>query len=539
MNIAARLRIALWVVMPIVAVLPMLTARPAAAATVAWADCGDGFQCASMPVPLDYQHPDGGTISISMLKLPAGDAAHRIGSLVINPGGPGGSGVSFLRTASTTIPAGVRSRFDLIGFDPRGVGESSPVRCFANSDEQSRYMQQMPTYPQQPDEMVKFEAVMGQVTAMCGHRNASLLPHLSTANVARDMDRLRGALGDAKLTYLGFSYGSYLGATYANLFPDRVRAMVLDGIAEPVEYSTGRGPESLLWTAWNRIQSDVATSEVMKEFLARCADAGPGACAFGAGGATATSLRFDQLLQRLHGSPTVWQTALGPTTFDDRMTEALTLQVLYEPLLWRYWAALLNDLDRGSAPTEIDQILVQALQMPTQPGYDNSTEAQWASSCVDTDSPPSAALWPAIARLSELRAPHFGSLWTYNGLACATWPARDTSRYTGPWSIPTSAPVLVVGTTHDPATRYQNAVELSQEMPGSRLLTVDGWGHTALAAGSSCANDAESAYLVGGELPRPGTQCRADQSPFGAVSAAAMADAAHVASAMRGPTMVR
>src|SRR5262249_1553688 len=207
-------------------------------------------------VPLDYARPHERTISIALIKLPASDTANRIGSLFANPGGPGESGVDFIRHASTRLSAGIRASFDLIGFDPRGGAASTPVRWFDSVADQQAFFQDVPPFPVGPREERAFIETFEQFDELCKQRNSDLLPHMSTANAARDMDLLRQAVGDPKLSYLGFSYGTYLGTSYVNLFPDRVRAVVLDGAIEPVEWSTGRDDESETLPFSTRLQSD-------------------------------------------------------------------------------------------------------------------------------------------------------------------------------------------------------------------------------------------------------------------------------------------
>ena len=199
-------------------------------------------------MPLDYDEPDGETISIALARVPATDQAGRIGSLITNPGGPGGSGVEGLALMYAALPEPLGERFDLVGFDPRGVGQSAPVRCFASVAERTAFFAAIPTVPIGAEEVAARQRSSEELARRCGERNADVLSHLSTANVARDMDRLRQAVGDEQLTYLGSSYGTYLGATYANLFPDQIRAMVLDGVIDPPSY-TSADQVSATWSA--------------------------------------------------------------------------------------------------------------------------------------------------------------------------------------------------------------------------------------------------------------------------------------------------
>src|SRR6478752_5937212 len=232
-------------------------AAAAAQQKIAWAKCfGGPFQCGTLQVPLDYSRPGGSTISLAVARLPATDPAHRIGSLVLNPGGPGGSGVIYTVTAGPDLyTPEVRARFDLVGFDPRGIASSSALRCFGNDKPWAGVFTPFP-FPSTDDELAQWIAADSTLVNACDQRGGAIADHMATADVARDMDSLRAALGDSKLTYAGVSYGSYLGVTYANLFPDRVRALVVDGVLDPIAWSTGRGNEGSTVPFSTRLHSD-------------------------------------------------------------------------------------------------------------------------------------------------------------------------------------------------------------------------------------------------------------------------------------------
>ncbi len=219
-------------------------APAAAAASLAWAPCfrGDGaFECATLQVPLDHANPASNRIPIALIRQRATDPSRRIGSLVFNPGGPGGSGVDFLRAAGPfLLTEEVRARFDLVSFDPRGIFRSRPLRCFESPEQWEPYFTPF-AFPITPAETQQWIAADRYVLRACDRRAGAILNHMSTAEVARDMDLLRAALGEAQLNYVGYSYGSYLGVTYANLFPKRFRALVVDGVLDPVAWSTGAG----------------------------------------------------------------------------------------------------------------------------------------------------------------------------------------------------------------------------------------------------------------------------------------------------------
>ncbi|HEY4027973.1 MAG TPA: alpha/beta hydrolase [Candidatus Dormibacteraeota bacterium] len=477
-----------------------------------WTGCGDEFQCTTAQVPLDYARPQGPTISLALVRLPAGDPAHRLGSLLVNPGGPGGSGFTLVRVGGLGFPPELRARFDLVGFDPRGVGLSTPVRCFASQAEQQAFFASRPPFPTTETEDATFIRGAADFDVRCQQRNGALLPHMSTANAARDMDLLREALGDAGLSYLGVSYGTYLGATYANLFPSRVRALVLDGAVEPVEWATGRDGEGSRQPVFLRLKSDLGASRTLGAFLDLCAAARPAACQFAAGSdREATTDRFQGLMARLKQQPIAVQTSQGT----QEVTYALTVNVvnvlLYLESLWPLLSAVLQRLDQGDGSLLLE---VVGLLAPPSPEYDNTREAQLAVICADADSPRDAYAWPDLAAAADRRAPYFGAYWAWSTVECAGWPARDAGRYTGPFDRRTAGPILVVGNTFDPATRYQSAVALSRELGNARLLTLDGWGHTAFSQPSECARTAEIRYLVDLQLPAPGAVCRPDFGPF-------------------------
>jgi pimeloyl-ACP methyl ester carboxylesterase len=297
----------------------MLTAATGAAAgkvveppvpALRWTDCGGGFECTRATVPLDYDNPAGATISLALIRLPATDQRHRIGSLLTNPGGPATSGVDRIRdTPASAYPPAMRTRFDIIGFDPRGVARSSPIRCFGSNAAKARFFADVPLFPITRRDEVAFIAKSAELGGICLRRNASIMRHMSTANVARDMELLRQAVGDRKLSFYGASYGSYLGAVYANLFPGRVRALVMDSVVEPVAWATGHG-DGFTVPVFTREGSDRGTYATMQRFLALCDRAGP-TCAFSAGN---PAQKWDVLLARARRTPMVYAELVSFTT---------------------------------------------------------------------------------------------------------------------------------------------------------------------------------------------------------------------------------
>ncbi len=298
---------------------PAATAATAAAPAVAWAPCAGfaGFDCATYDVPLDYDQPGLGTVRLALNRRPADDQANKIGSLFLNPGGPGGAGLGFARAASQVLfNDEIRAKFDIVGFDPRGVGQSTPVQCFATDEEFLAVLGPVPSVPLGAAEVSATLRAYKTYTTACGANGGPLLAHMSTLNVVKDLDRLRQAVGDSKLTYAGYSYGTLIGATYANLFPGKVRALLLDGMVDPAE----RTQRSLL----NELNRAGGFETALRGFLELCAASGPD-CAFSEGDEKA---KFAALRERLRR---------GPLTLSDGSTvtiSALTDYVggqLYDP----------------------------------------------------------------------------------------------------------------------------------------------------------------------------------------------------------------
>ncbi|MGW4380078.1 alpha/beta hydrolase [Kitasatospora sp. NPDC004531] len=497
----------------LVAVCPTTSAAaaPAPVPRLAWAACVDGFECTTARVPLDHHDPNGAGIDLAVIRHPATDRAHRIGSLFYNPGGPAVPGTAALPLMLGQFPEEVRKRFDIVSFDPRGTGGSAPVRCFDDpADEQALLAGTAAGYPEGTDQQNAWTDAYRRLAEQCAARNPDLLAHLSTADVARDLDLLRRAVGDRQLSYLGTSYGSYLGATYANLFPDRVRAMVLDSAPDPVAWSTGRGDQAATTGTLLRNGTDVATARVLNAFLDQCGQAGPQTCAFSAGTAAATRARYDELLQRLRARPV----AVGGTTFTAGAAVEATITSLYAanpvanlPVGWTRAGATL-------------QLLWAATETPPTPGtplppaFHQSPDQALALVCSDSANPPAQADYAALAATARARSGEAGPYYTWLDERCADWPARSRDRYDGPWNRPTAHPILVVANTGDPAMPYEASRAMTRSLARARLLTVDGYGHTVLSNPSTCATHHETRYLITGTLPPPATTCTPDHQPF-------------------------
>ena len=488
---------------------------------IAWQPCATDplptQECVEFAVPLDYDEPDGAMITLAVARVSATDQDQRIGSLFLNPGGPGVSGLMSLPVQYGALPEAVRERFDVVAFDPRGIGESAPVRCFTSSAEQVAAVAEMPRVPVGPAEETALQRATAEMAQGCAERNAETLAHLSTANVARDVDRLRQAVGDEALTYIGTSYGTYLGATYAQLFPDTIRAMVLDGVVNPPSYTSfDRGDGDIVGpdtTSFLRILSPEGSADAVQAFFAECAAAGPDRCAFAAPSAAETRGKFDTLMDRLRTEPMIVQGPAGTLTVTYSLVVDLLWQTLYHADAWPIMAGALQRLEDGDAVGFL--VATGAIGRPPSPAYLNEPEGRPGNNCLDTDNPDDPALYPEMARRAEERSPYFGALWTYLALPCAFWPAEDADRYTGPWDAETSAPILLISRVYDPATPHSGAVAAAETLANARLLTIDGWGHGFFLAGrSTCADDYMAAYLIDLELPPVDTICPEDVPPF-------------------------
>ncbi|MDX3190132.1 alpha/beta hydrolase [Streptomyces sp. MN03-5084-2B] len=450
----------------------------AAVPALRWAPCHGPFQCAAATVPLSYRETQGATITLSVIRRPADDPGRRLGSLFVNFGGPGTDGVGELTRFAARYPPELRARFDLVSFDPRGIGGSAPISC-PGAD----HLPPLGSPLRQPDAFFAASAATGRACAASG----ALLAHLSTANVARDLELLRQAVGDASLNFYGYSYGTYLGGTYANLFPDRVRAMTLDGTLDLVANATGKPGQE------NRpvdVRADVAGAQQQEldQFFAVCAAAGP-KCAFSAGDPKQKFAAVFAQASRGPGVASLMKTVAG---------------ALYQSGRWKRLAQTLSAMpaDPGPAAPVLDPYV------PTHsPGF-------LAVQCVDSDNPRSPADYAALAAAESARRPYFGLSAVYSMAQCTGWPARDDDRYTGPWNRPRKNPVLVLNNRFDPATPLANAEATAAELGDGRVLVVDGYGHTSLDVPSACASAAVVRYLTDLAVPAAGTTCPPDTVPF-------------------------
>jgi pimeloyl-ACP methyl ester carboxylesterase len=512
-----------------------------------WGSCaaeGEGleaFQCATAVVPLDYDRPRGRQITLALARLPATDPGRKIGSLFLNPGGPGGSGIDFLFGAGPFLYSDeVRARFDLVGLDPRGIMRSTPLRCYETLDEALADWLTPFQFPVTREEERVWVRSDRAVARACDERGGPILNHMSTANVARDLDLLRRAVGDAKLTYAGYSYGSFLGVTYANLFPGKFRALVVDGVVDPVAWSTGRGDQARRLPVFTRLRGAKGAYETLQEFLRLC-DAGGPNCAFSEGN---PARRFDRLAKRLLREPVEFTDPVSGEVILVTYAELIgtTLGVLYDPSIWPLWAEILQQLDeltsRGAAAADLKTLRARLGAGFQQEPYPNFIEGFPGVACSETQNPDNVRAWARAARAQDRRYPYFGRPWTWISSICEPWPGWDRDHYDGPWDRRTANRVLVVGNRFDPATPYHGAVVVDRLLPRSRLLTLAGWGHASLFL-SACVDAHVNRYLLTTRVPPRGTVCQPDVVPFAQPAAAQTLQAGASSKAALIPPMLR
>ena len=489
----------------------------AASPGVGWSKCYSGpFECGIVQVPLDHNEPYGASIDIALIRLPALNPQNRIGSLFFNPGGPGGSGVLFLLLrGQTTFFANLRERFDLVGFDPRGIAGSTALRCFGTYYQWDSAFAPF-FFPRTPEEENVQIATDRYLNEACAQRGGRIIDHMSAANVARDLDLLRQAVGDTKLNFVGYSYGSYLGLTYANLFPDNFRALVVDAVVDPIAWATGYGNDGSTLPFSTRIGGHVGAIATLNEFFRLC-DEGGVRCALAPNSAS----RFAAIGERLKLQPIQFTFSNGEIGEMDYSTLiGTTNNALYASSRWETYAQVLADLEGQVDLSQLGARLEPFWGVPGLttskrgfPRYSNGAEGYPAVSCSETDNPHTYAAWSDAGKAAEAAYGYFGKYWTWASSNCAEWPGADKDRYIGPFNRYTTNPVLVVGNLFDPATPYEGAVSAANLLPNSRLLTVHAWGHSTLGK-SLCANNVIARYLNDLVLPASGTVCEQEIVPF-------------------------
>ena len=456
---------------------------------ITWTECNDGAECMAFEVPLDYAAPNGDVIQIQVVRLAAADADARIGSLVLNPGGPGGSGIEYALAADFVVTPQLRRVYDIVGFDPRGVASSRPVKCL-NDAETDRFLAGDGS-PDTDAELADLISGSTEFGALCAQRASDIAPHVDSESAARDIDILRHLLGDERLNWLGKSYGTYLGTMYASLFPGRVGRMVLDGAIDPqatlLEISRGQA---------------AGFERALVRYMQDCVDSGD--CPLGD--------TVDDALAEL--DRLIAQADRTPFTTDDKnrpLTQGLlvygVLLGLYDTAYgWPSLTAALQGVTLGSG-TPMLTLVDTFVQRENGRFNDNSFDALNAVTCLDYVQRQSLGEVEQFAAELGREYPRFGTSIGWGALSCTYWPyppAHDgLQRVTGTGTI------LVIGTEYDPATPVEWASRLSDFIDGSILVTwKNGDGHTAyMSPGAQCVDRIVDSYLISGRVPEADTVC--------------------------------
>ena len=465
-----------------------LPTDPAGTATtvpeIDWTSCGDDLECGRIDVPIDYSDPTAGTISLPLTVHRVTDAAKRIGSLLVNPGGPGVSGLGLAQQAERIYDPELVEKFDIVAFDPRGVGGSRPaIDCVDGYDE---YFAIDPT----PDDAAERQAIVDasqKFADACAARSGdALLAHVSTRDAAKDLDRIRQALGEDKISYFGFSYGSTLGAVWATLFPTTVRAAVLDSAQAPNEPYEEQS-----------VADAVALDTALGNFFDQCGN--DPTCAFNSGGAPAAA--YTALMTQLDQHPLVVSASRPPV--NEAVATIAVLSALYDSRSWPDLARHLTAAQQGDGAGllgDYDRYLGRS----SEGTYSNEFEALLAVNCIDDPGPDSAAGVDAAVAAVAAAAPLLGADETLS-YYCVDWPVRgaaDPVTVTGAGA----GPILVIGNSGDPITSIDSSRKMADALEGGVLVTVDAQQHIAYGV-NDCGNEAVDRYLVDLTVPADGAQC--------------------------------
>lgn len=457
---------------------------------LAWEPCREAFECATLEVPLDYDDPAGATIDLALLRAPATDPGRRVASLLVNPGGPGASGVDYAASADAVVTPGIRRVFDVVGFDPRGVGQSAPVECLTDAELDEALNEPLDATPDTPEEVEQALADQEELVGQCQDRAGDLLPHVGTADVARDLDVLRAALGEDRLFYLGSSYGTTIGAEYARQFPTRVGRMVLDGAIDPavswddlvLAQAAGLGVSLTRFAQWCVAEGcslGRSTDEVLG-VVSQVLDAVDEQPLPTSSRPLTASLAFNGVVTPLRFSPEQGFPLLEAGLAQAIAGDGTTLLALAD--------AILERTPDGAYPGNTYQGGFRAVN------------------CIDK--PSTATAEDVIAALPDYQraSPQLGERLAWSLLSCLGWPAEGEP-IDSEVAARGSPPIVVVGTTEDPITPYAWAEALADQLSSGVLVTYEGTRHLAFGGVSACVDAAVDAYLVDGVVPEEGLRC--------------------------------
>lgn len=455
-----------------------------------WANCGDALQCSTAIAPVNWETPEGDTIELALVRQTA-RGNDRIGSLLVNPGGPGGSGFDFIAdSVDYATSEALQERFDVVGFDPRGVNRSTRVACSSDYAELDEYIYSITPGVKGSDEWIAAATdASAQFAQRCLDETGPLLGFVDTPSAARDLDMLRAALGDTTLNYLGYSYGTLLGQVYAELFPDKTGRLVLDGAVDPEA------------SEFEATQAQAQGFErALNAFLEDCAGASD--CPF-TGSTEQSRATIGTLLDRLDKSPlaNVDGRHLGSNT----MFTAIILP-LYSQDNWAYLRQLFATVMKGDASIAFDLADSYNGRGPDGSYAQNQTEAFIAINCLDAREPADVARMHEQASELALAAPIFGPQMSYGDPGCANWPV-EAKRERVAIAAPGAADMLVIGTTNDPATPYEWSVTVAENLRNGHLVTYNGEGHTAYNKSNECVNSVVDDFLVKGVIPAADPNC--------------------------------
>lgn len=490
---------------------------------IEWSSCGDGYECGRLLVPLDYQNKTPGHANLAVGRLLAKNTTARLGSLFVNPGGPGGSGLSFLYRAGPALAELLDGRYDIVSWDPRGINGTTPgVDCYASQTAQDIAFSHTNTdvgfearnlsdpidravYTQQ---IRKTDAENAVIAELCLNRTGEALRHVGTATVVRDLELLSSVIeGPEKpVNFWGFSYGTVVGSYFVNMFPHRVGNVVIDGVVDPELWATTSAYE---WGKWDLVDTEKAYTN----FLEACEDVGPTRCALNTNKtSTAPAIRkaVDKFINDLYERPLPVPLGEQPYILTSGMVRGLMFTNMYRPRGWSSLAERIAAAMRGNG-APITDLVLNTIELNTTKKAQTALAIE-AVTCVD--GPPLADVDPrkAIEAVVEENVLTYESVSThFAGIEvsmCHHWKPRESERFVGPFNHTTLAnEILIIGNTADPITPVVNARSVNRMLPQSRLVVQDGSGHCSLAMASPCTGRAIRGYFLDGVLPPNGIVC--------------------------------